>query len=158
MILEETTEMKAPPGDVYRFFEEMEENYERWHPDHVTFQWIDGNGLKEGENAYFEEKIAGKRQQKTVRFTQVDPDRYIEFEPTSRLIRLLLPHVSFTITPRPAGCELTQRLKVRTGPIGAWLNRREFDAVRKHMREEGENLKRIVENEERVLSESDGDR
>jgi len=34
---------------------------------------------------------------------------------------------------------------VRTGPIGAWLNRREFDAVRQHMHEEGENLKRIVE-------------
>ncbi|MDS0297910.1 SRPBCC family protein [Halogeometricum sp. S1BR25-6] len=148
MILEETTEVKASPGDVYRFFESMEENYPRWHPDHVTFLWIDGESLKAGEKAYFEETIAGKRQRKTVRFTRVESDRYIEFEPTSLLIGLLVPHISFTIVPRPDGCEITQRIKVRTGPIGAWLNRGEFDAVRKHMREEGENLKRIFEERE----------
>ena len=34
---------------------------------------------------------------------------------------------------------------IRTGPVGAWLNRREFDAVREHMREEGENLRAILE-------------
>lgn len=33
----------------------------------------------------------------------------------------------------------------RTGPIGARLNRREFDAVQNHMHEEGENLRQIVE-------------
>lgn len=123
----------------------MEENYERWHPDHITFQWIDRGGLTEGEKAYFEERIVGKRQQKTVRFTQVDSDQYIEFKPTSRLVGLLMPHISFTIDPQPDGCELTQRIKVRTGPIGAWFNRREFDAVRKHIQEEGENLKYILE-------------
>lgn len=148
MILEETTEVKTSPGDVYRFFESMEENYPRWHPDHVTFRWIDGGSLEEGEKAYFEELIAGERQQKTVRFTQVDSDRYIEFKPTSLLIGLLMPHISFTIMPHPDGCEITQRIKVRTGPIGAWLNRSEFDAVRKHMREEGENLKHILEDRE----------
>lgn len=146
MLLEETTGMKASPKEVYLFFEKMEENYERWHPDHITFQWIDGGVLEEGAKAYFEEEIAGKLQKKTVQFTQIDPDRYIEFKPTSRVIGLLMPHISFTITPRSDGCELTQRIKVRTGPIGARLNRREFDAVRKHMQEEGENLKRISEN------------
>ncbi len=80
-----------------------------------------------------------------MRFVEADPDRYIEFKPTSLLIGLLMPHISFTIEPRPNGCELTQRIKVRTGPIGARLNRREFDAVRTHMREEGRNLKRILE-------------
>lgn len=147
MILEETTEMEASPNDVYHFFETMEENYTRWHPDHITFRWIDNRGLATGSRAYFEEWIAGKRRTKTVRFTRVEPDRYIEFKPTSLLIGLLMPHISFTITPRPEGCLLTQRIKVRTGPIGARLNRREFDAVRKHMREEGENMWRILETE-----------
>lgn len=145
MELTETTRISASPGDVYRFFEEMEENYERWHPDHVSFRWTAGGELKRGAEARFEERIAGKRQRKTVRFVAVRPDRYLEFTPTSFLVGLLMPQISFAIEPRSDGCELTQRIVVRTGPIGARLNRREFDAVRTHMREEGENLKRILE-------------
>lgn len=148
MILNATTEVEAPPEAVFRFFEEMEENYERWHPDHVSFRWTEGGGLRRGAEACFEEQIAGKVQRKTVRFVEVTPDRYLEFRPTSRLVGLLMPHISFTIQPRSGGCVVTQRIKVRTGPIGARLNKREFDAVRTHMREEGENLKRILEREE----------
>lgn len=58
-----------------------------------------------------------------------------------------MPSISFTIEPHENGCDLTQRIKVRTGPIGAWLNRGEFDAVRTHMKDEGENLKTIVEDD-----------
>lgn len=147
MLLEETTDIEVSPAEVYRFFEDMEDYYERWHPDHITFRWTEGDGLEQGAEAYFKERIAGKLQKKTVRFVEVTPDRYLEFKPTSLLVGLLMPHISFTIEPRSAGCEVTQRIKVRTGPIGARLNKREFDAVRTHMREEGENLQRILEDE-----------
>lgn len=156
MILEESTRIEASPADVYRFFETMEENYGRWHPDHIAFRWLDDGRLAEGSEAYFDERIGGKRQEKTVRFTEVDPGRYVEFRPASRLVAFLMPRVSFTIDPRPDGCTLTQRIRVRTGPIGAWLNRSEFDAVREHMREEGENLARILGDEPRVESEAGG--
>lgn len=148
MLLEETTKMKASPQTVYHFFENMDDQYKQWHPDHNAFRWIDGGSLEEGSKAYFEEDIGGKTQKKTVRFTRIDPDRYIEFRPTSRVVGFLMPHISFTITPCSDGCEVTQRIKVRTGPIGARLNRREFDAVRKHMHEEGTNLKHILETDE----------
>jgi Polyketide cyclase / dehydrase and lipid transport len=148
MILEETTRVNASPEEVYHFFETMDVNYQRWHPDHILFRWSTGDGLKQGAIAYFEERIAGKKQKKTVKFTEVVPDRHIESKPTSRLVGILMPSISFTIKPHENGCDLTQRIKVRTGPIGAWLNRREFDAVRTHMREEGENLKTIIETDE----------
>ena len=154
MWLEESTRVDAPPREVFRFFEEMEENYTRWHPDHVSFRWLDGGGLQAGSEAHFEERIGGKHQEKTVVFTEVDRERYIEFKPTSRLVAALMPHISFTIDPRPEGCVVTQRIKVRTGPIGAWLNRREFDAVRRHMGEEGANLKRVLEEESSIPSET----
>lgn len=151
MILEETTGINSPPRDIFRFFENMRENYDRWHPDHIEFRWVDGDGLTQGAEAYFEERIAGDLQKKQVRFTEVVPDRYIKFKPTSRLSGLLMPSISFAIDPRVEGCYFTQRIKVRTGPIGARLNRREFDAVRTHMREEGENLKTILETPVRGL-------
>lgn len=103
--------------------------------------------MEQGAESYFEERIAGKLQQKTVRFTEIVPDRYIEFKPTSRLVGLLMPSISFSIEPLEEGCHLTQRIKIRTGLIGARLNRHEFDAVRAHMEEEGENLKAILETE-----------
>ncbi len=40
---------------------------------------------------------------------------------------------------------LRQQVQVRIGPIGKWLNRREFEAVQQHMKEEGDNLKRMME-------------
>ena len=147
MLLEEQTHIEASPEDVFRFFEQIDQRYEEWHPDHLTFRWVTGEGLEPGNEAYFEERIGGDLKKQTVRYTEIEPGRYIEFAPTSRLVRLLLPHLSFTIESEADGCLVTQRIKVRTGPIGARLNRREFDAVRLHMQEEGENLKRILEKE-----------
>ena len=147
MLLEATVEIDAPPDAVFRFFEEIDERYEEWHPDHLTFRWVSGDGLEVGAEAYFEERIGGELQQRTIRYTTVEANRYIEFEPVGRLVGFFLPHISFTFEPVERGCRVTQRIRVRTGPIGKRLNRREFEAVREHMHEEGENLKQLVERE-----------
>jgi hypothetical protein len=64
------------------------------------------------------------------------------------VLRLILPRMIFHADPENGGIRLVAEIHVRTGPVGAWLNRREFDAVRRHMREEGENLKRMLEADE----------
>ncbi|MDZ7730887.1 MAG: SRPBCC family protein [Natrialbaceae archaeon] len=48
MELEERTSIDATPEDVFGFFEDMAENYKRWHPNHITFRWVDGDGLEPG--------------------------------------------------------------------------------------------------------------
>lgn len=147
MTLEDRTLIKAPPERIFGFFEHMDENYLAWHPDHVAFRWTKGRGLEPGVEFYFEEHIGGKLLKKTVRFSKVAPFRYIEFEPTWWLMRLILPRFSFEIQPQDRASLFIAKIPVRTGPIGAWLNRREFDAVRQHMKEEGQNLKRMMERE-----------
>lgn len=149
MILEAGVAISARPEDVFDFFSRMEENYLRWHPGHISFRWEGEGGLREGVVFSFEERIAGKRLSKRVRFTRIEPGRLIAFAPVNPLMRLVLPRISFAIAPDRAGIRVTQTIPVRTGPIGAWLNRREFDAVQVHMREEGENLKRILESSAR---------
>jgi uncharacterized protein YndB with AHSA1/START domain len=146
MILEASTHVDRPPEAVFRFFEEVDRHYEAWHPDHVTFRWVKGRGPEAGNEAYFEERVGGQLKKQRVRYTAVEKDRYIELAPTSLWVRLILPQISFRIEPEDAGCRLTQRIRIRVGPIGARLNRRELDAVRAHMEEEGAQLKRIVEN------------
>lgn len=145
MRLTAETRVDAPPAAVFGFFEDVADRYEAWHPDHITFEWVEGDGLAEGNVAYFEEEIGGDLKAQTVEYAAVERNAYIELRPTSRLIRLLLPRISFTIDPENGGCRVTQRVQVRTGPIGRRLNKHEFEAVHQHMIEEGENLKRIVE-------------
>ena len=147
MILEETTFIDAPPERVFDFFRHMgEQRYLDWHPDHLAFRWIEGNILQEGNICYFEERIYGKVNKKEVRYTKVEPDRYIEFVPTWWLYRFFLPRMSFATEKQGSDSTLLRaQVLVRMGPLGARLNRKEFDAVRRHMKEEGENLKKWAE-------------
>jgi hypothetical protein len=147
MRLTDTIWIRTTPAAVFQFFERMDEHYLGWHPDHQLFRWEQGHGVREGVVFYFEEMIGGKPMNKRVVFTHVEPDRHLEFTFTNRLLRLILPRMVFRFEPEAGGVRFAAEIVIRTGPIGAWLNRREFDAVRRHMREEGENLKRILETE-----------
>jgi hypothetical protein len=145
MILHDEVMISTTPDRIFEFFENMEENYVKWHPDHLLFRWEKGRGLQVGVEFYFEERIANQHMKKRVRFTRVERNRHIEFAPVNWFIRLLMPRLFFAIEPQGEECRFIAEIYIRTGPIGARLNQREFDAVRKHMKEEGENLKRILE-------------
>ena len=147
MILEETTVIDAPQERVFDFFRYMDEQrYLEWHPDHLAFRWVEGRALQEGSVCYFEERIHGQVNKKNVRYTKVEPNLYIEFVPTWWLYRLLLPRMSFAMEQQGDKVTLLRaQVHARVGPLGARLNRKEFDAVRQHMKEAGENLKKWAE-------------
>jgi hypothetical protein len=145
VILSQTTLIAAPAERIFVFFDRMEANYTRWHPDHIAFRWLQEGRQAVGNRFYFEERIHGQHLKRTMRYTQVVPGRLIEFVPDNAMIRFFLRRVSFIIEPMGAQCRFTQEVQVLIGPIGRWLNRKGFAAVEKHMREEGENLKAIME-------------
>lgn len=155
MIMRDEITIQTTPERIFQFFAEMAENYVRWHPDHLLFRWETGTGLQEGNEFYFEERIGGQLMKKRVRFTRITPNRHIEFAPTNGLIRLILPRLLFAIEPQGDQCRFIAEIHIRTGPIGAKLNAREFNAVRQHMREEGENLKRLLETQVLVMPQLD---
>ncbi|CAN5709954.1 hypothetical protein BH23GEM8_BH23GEM8_01260 [soil metagenome] len=96
---------------------------------------------------YFEEEIGGTLVQNRVHFTRVEFGWHLEFTFTNRLIAWIVPCLSFQVTPEGEGVKFVAEIQIRTGPVGAWLNRREFAAISLHMREEGENLKKLLEGE-----------
>lgn len=145
MILSQTTMIAAPAERIFAFFEDMEANYTRWHPDHITFRWLQEGRQAVGNRFYFEERIHGQHVKRVMRYTKVEKDRLIEFVPDNALIRFFLRRVSFIIEPMEGRCRLTQEVRIRIGPIGKRLNRAGLAAVEKHMREEGENLKAMAE-------------
>jgi hypothetical protein len=146
VILRDAIEIRAAPVDIFEFFERVDAHFLAWHPDHRLFRWTRGRGLAPGNEFHFEEVIAGKLLKKTVRFTCIEPGRHIEFEPVFWLMRLLLPRMVFRVEPVAGGVlRFVAEIHLRVGPLGARLNKREFDAVREHMRVEGVNLKRWAE-------------
>jgi uncharacterized protein YndB with AHSA1/START domain len=145
MILSQTTIIAAPAERIFAFFENMEENYTRWHPDHVSFRWLQEGRQAVGNRFHFEERIHGQHVKRVMRYTKVEPGHLIEFVPDNALIRFFLRRVSFIIEPLDGRCRLTQEVQIRIGPIGKRLNRAGLAAVERHMREEGENLKALVE-------------
>ena len=146
MKIENSILIAASPENVYTFFEEIEGNYLNWHPEHRMFKWKKGNNLKEGNVFYFEEEIGGELLKKEAIFTKVIPNEYIEFKMTNRLLRFLLPKMTFIFESNDSGCLFTQQVFIRIGPIGRWLNKSKFAAVYKHQHEECENLKIHIEN------------
>ena len=145
MILEESVEIRTAPDRIFGFFEHMDENYRSWHPDHVLFKWVDGRSLNEGTVFYFEEYIAGKLLKKRVRFTKIEADKHIEFAPTFWLLRLFLPRFVFHVDRDGDHCRFEAQIHRRIGPLAKRLHQKDFDAVRQHMRDEGQNLKRLLE-------------
>ena len=145
MLLEDKILIKAPASKLFAFFEQMDRNYTSWHPQHLCFEWRQGTGLQQGNRFYFEETIAGEHQKKEVVITSVEKNRYFEFAPVNRFFRLFLPKLSFAFAEQMGGTLFTANVVLRMGPAAAWLHRKELELVRTHMREEAENLKRLME-------------
>jgi uncharacterized protein YndB with AHSA1/START domain len=134
-ILTDSIEIETTPEKVFDFFFHLvdDESYRAWHPDdHVTLRWIKGHPWEEGSVVYAEEYIHGKLHKLKFVITKLIPNRLIEYAPTSWFLRMYFPQGTLRV---------------------GWLARtffkkkleRGLSSVQKHMKEEGENLKRILE-------------
>ena len=151
-ILTDSIEINATPEKVFEFFFNLvdDESYRAWHPDdHVALRWIIGNPWEEGSVVCAEEYIHGKLHKLKFVITKLIPNRLIEYSPTSWFLRMYFPKNRFTVEPKQGGCIFTAQGTLRVG----WLVRtffkkrleRGLSSVQKHMKEEGESLKRILE-------------
>ena len=162
-ILTDSIEIKTTPEEIFDFFAHLvdDQSYSTWHPeDHVALRWIKGQPWEEeGSVVYAEEYIHGKLHKLKFIITKVIPNKRIEFAPLSRLLRIYFPKNIFAIEPKGDICIFTASSCLRVG----WLVKtfakdrlkRGLSSLRKHMKEEGENLKRILESE--VYSHNNGE-
>jgi len=147
MIVTDSIKIKAPPEQVFNFLTGLKdtESYKVWHPDHVVMRWIKGEPFQEGSVVYFEEYLHGKIHKGKFICTKVIPNRLIEYKPPFPL-SIFFPKNQFIIKPVDEGsCIFTATGIVRMGPLGKRLSRRQVEGVKRHMKEEGENLKAILE-------------
>jgi hypothetical protein len=157
--LEDSIEVKAPPANVYQFLVQCMKDkaaYKSWHPEHVDIYWIKGQPLEKGSVFCAEEYLDGNLHKLKFRISKIEPDRRIEYRPLFPLSIISTGNI-FNIEPQGEGsCTFSAEGHIR---FPLWIFNRmhkahpgKLKASIKHIREEGENLKKILE---RANSERD---
>ncbi len=158
LVLKDSIEIKTTPEKIWEFFTNLEQNYKTWHPeDHVLFKWTKGKPMETGSEWYGEEYVHGKLMKGKGTIGQVIPYRKIVFKnafPAS----IASPGFEWLIEPKGSNSVFTAVSYVRAEGIMRKLipifhhhdykNMETLIAVgKKHVKEEGENLKKILEGE-----------
>jgi len=152
VFLTDSIEIRTTPEKVFEFFRSLvdDASYRAWHPDdHVTMRWTKGSPCQEGSVVYAEERMHGKLHKLTFVTTKVVPNRQIEFSPVSWFLRRYFPKNTFSIEPKGDSCVFTATIHIRLPLLPRLLAKKSVErglsSVRKHIKEEGENLKKILE-------------
>jgi len=120
------------------------EYFKKWHKDHVKCQWRRGKPFHRGSVLYIEETLHGKLHKMKFLGIEVEPNRRIEYRllfPTS----IICPHGSFLIESKGKSCLFTATLSFRLGWLFSTFTRGRVEAIKRHMNEEGKNLKELLE-------------
>lgn len=134
----------APSEAVWEWLTALSEHYTDWHPDHVSAEWEHGEPNQVGSILEAVENLGGTREVLRFEMTAVEPPHRFEYRIRGP-ISLLLPGGNFVVVPDDRGSQFTATISYRFGRLTERLFKHRTAALRRHMKEEGENLKRIIE-------------
>ena len=145
--LEDSVYIDVPPTRIWEWLSDLPHHYREWHPAHVKCQYLRSDHLCPGAVLGVEEYLHGKLHKLKLRATTVEPNHLLRYTSHGFL-------GSFELTPQNSGTVFTARLAfgmripiLRT-VIDAILRRMlrsRLNGFRVHMREEGQNLKQLIE-------------
>ena len=144
IVLEDTVEINTTPEKIWEFWAKMDKNYKAWHPeDHILFRWTKGRPMEEGSKIYAEETVGGKLLKLKVTYVDVDPNRKF-------VLKLIFPASLFAkyeylIEPRGANAAFTAYTYLKYPGFARKRVQSVIEVGEKHIREEGENMKKILE-------------
>ena len=152
VVLTDSIEIGTTPEEIFKFLTSIRDDnsYRAWHKkDHVTFRWIQGLPWKESSIMYAEEYFHGKLHEFKFIVTQVVPNEKIVYSPVSRMMRIFFPKNEFIIVDKGATSLFIASVTFRVGWIGKKFFQKSINkglaSAKRHMKEEGENLKLILE-------------
>ena len=145
--LRDSIAIDVAPARVWEWLRQLPHHYREWHPAHLSCRYERGESLAVGTVLDVEEDLHGRRHRLRLRATEVVPGRLVRYRDHGF-------SGAFLIEPDGAGSRFTAELRfgVRVPVVGRaldWLARRllarQLAAIQAHMREEGANLKRLLE-------------
>jgi hypothetical protein len=123
-----------------------QEYFKKWHKDHVKCNWIKGQPFEVGSILYCEEYLHGDLHKMKFQGVKKERNKKIEYKllfPMS----IICPKGSFLIEPKEGNSIFTAILSFRFGWFFQKFAKSRVEVITKHMKEEGENLKKLLENE-----------
>lgn len=153
VVLTESIEIKTTPERIFSYLTSIvdDESFKTLHSDNVCFRWLKGQPWMVGSVAYAEKYLHNKLHKFRFVVTEISPNRHIEYAPVSRLMKKFFPRKEFTIERKNDLCIFISTATFRVGWIGKTFFKRSIDnglaSFRKYLREEGENLKTILESQ-----------
>ena len=148
IVLRDTVEIKASPEQIFEFFVHFKENFHAWHPDHVECRYLTDGPLEEGSIIYIEEYLHGELHKLKLHITKIQLNSRIEYK------TFLGTKGIFIIEQVKTGTLFTAEMHMGTtipllGKLRDKIMRmffsRQLEGLQKHMAEEGQNLKMILE-------------
>lgn len=141
MIITESAVIMAPPERLVDFFETLDEHYLDWHPDHVSFAWLD----PAHERFHFVERIGSWTLDMRMSIERSADGRLATCRPRSALFALVFPWMTFEARAEPGGgARYTHRINLRLGPLRWLLERTLLQPLRRHMALESQNLAKLI--------------
>ena len=146
--LQDSIRIRTTPGHIFKWLESMPSEYCAWHPDHVACRVLHGSMFQAGSEIKCQEFLHGKLHTMRLRPRRIDPGRCVEYEIAG------LGGGFFEVVPEGeevdfiAGLALGSDFPVLGQLVDVVLRSffgRRLEAMRQHMREEGWNLKQILE-------------
>lgn len=141
----DSIKIKIPPEKVFDWLMNLDKHYKEWHPDHLSYtKETSGNGV--GDSIRFEENLHGEPHTLRAKFTKIEKDRLIEYKclfPMS----IICPKGSFVLEAGDDATVFTATLTFRFGWLLDRFMKKRTEAMKMHMKEEGENLKKLLEAE-----------
>ena len=147
-IIKSSIEIEIAPEEVWNFFYNIEANYKNWHlKDHNYFHWTKGRPLEIGSKFDSEETVDGHKVRIKGTCVESVKSRKIAFKP-SWPVSFMCPKIEWIIEPRGDTTIFTAQTHYKFGKLFLILKkgRAEYmmDIAKKHMDEEGENLRNIL--------------
>jgi hypothetical protein len=147
LIHRDTVEIATTPEKIWDFAKNLEAHYKAWHPeDHILFKWTKGEPMTEGAKVYGEEIVGGKLLKLSLTCRDVVPYRSYSFKfsfPLSLFVRY-----DYIIEPRGDKTAFTAITVLHFPRFARKKVERVMRIGAKHVREEGENMKRLIESGE----------
>ena len=144
LVLEDTVEISTTPEEIWEFWARMDANYKAWHPeDHILFRWTKGKPMEEGSMIYAEETVGGRLLKLKLTCVDVVPNR--QFALVFSFPASLFAKYEYKIEPRGQKTAFTAYTHLKYPCCAQKRMQSAVEIGKKHVREEGENLRRILE-------------
>jgi len=149
MTLSHEVEIHTTPDKIWDFLINIEKNYQAWHPeDHILFRWTKGCPFEVGASFYAEQYMLGHKVKYKGKIIECVPDKKITMK-FSFPLSLITEKIEMIIENEGTYSifrHLTyMRFKFLSRTIFKKRNMKMLTDMDHHVRAEGENMKRLLE-------------